>query len=641
MANKIQLRRDTAANWSRINPILADGELGLDITHNKLKAGTGSTSWDHLPFLTSDESASLVAGAYAAVLGTDGVLTVPGTVSSTDGVTISTGRGDIQLGVNLEAPGVPTHFHINKAGTNASSMDLIFGDDTDYVKLPAAGGVDITVDNSSHFQFVTPGLLVLPSGSGAITAPSGNDGTTLNITNIEVDGNNNYQVTVTTSAFHGLSDGDKILISGCTTTTELNTHYYYVRAGGNDSFLIYNDPELTDWVDGSLLSPYSVGGNRPLTYDTNFNGHTIAGSESPFGSGYNSIRLNGGGWIETTPSSDFQVGTQDFAVSFWVRQIEYTNNTRLFNFGSWPNEILGMSSEGAGTTYTWLNGNNIPDGSGGITLDTWTHVLITRYLGTISICINANKGNTFSGSAYNLGNMTTVPLTIGGSNAHTALLNGWIRDFKMDVGQGVDPDTFTLPTGPATANAYTKILVVGNDNFADSSGSYMSTGGGLVTPKLQGSEVLLLTQAGNNGSDAGDVVLRSSTTMLKVNGKKDYVAVADMGGEYPINSTGQTTVSLALETENTTITVDASKINIVYINLADGYSGVGAQTVELGYPVRPGMEVTVMNDAGRNVDVVGWDGPPYTMMPYETIKMVSYTHPVYGNYWWVSSSFTW
>jgi uncharacterized protein (UPF0333 family) len=50
MTNKIQLRRDTTANWTRVNPILDDGEPGLDITTNKIKYGDGSTAWNDLAY---------------------------------------------------------------------------------------------------------------------------------------------------------------------------------------------------------------------------------------------------------------------------------------------------------------------------------------------------------------------------------------------------------------------------------------------------------------------------------------------------------------------------------------------------------------------------------------------------------------
>jgi hypothetical protein len=50
MANRIQLRRDTAANWASVNPVLADGEPGLEWDTNKIKYGDGITSWDGLSY---------------------------------------------------------------------------------------------------------------------------------------------------------------------------------------------------------------------------------------------------------------------------------------------------------------------------------------------------------------------------------------------------------------------------------------------------------------------------------------------------------------------------------------------------------------------------------------------------------------
>ena len=52
MANRIQLRRDTAANWTRENPILSQGEPGFDLTANKLKVGDGVTAWAELAYTT-------------------------------------------------------------------------------------------------------------------------------------------------------------------------------------------------------------------------------------------------------------------------------------------------------------------------------------------------------------------------------------------------------------------------------------------------------------------------------------------------------------------------------------------------------------------------------------------------------------
>lgn len=48
---KIQIRRDVATAWDTNNPVLDRGELGLDLTNNRLKAGDGVTAWQSLPYL--------------------------------------------------------------------------------------------------------------------------------------------------------------------------------------------------------------------------------------------------------------------------------------------------------------------------------------------------------------------------------------------------------------------------------------------------------------------------------------------------------------------------------------------------------------------------------------------------------------
>lgn len=66
MANKIQLRRDTSANWTRVNPVLDDGEPGLEIDTNKVKYGDGNTVWNSLDY------------ALGGLTDVDGVVAFPG-----------------------------------------------------------------------------------------------------------------------------------------------------------------------------------------------------------------------------------------------------------------------------------------------------------------------------------------------------------------------------------------------------------------------------------------------------------------------------------------------------------------------------------------------------------------------------------
>lgn len=57
MARRIQLRRDTAANWSSTNPVLAQGEIGIDLTNSKIKIGNGTSAWNSLSYWDDKETA--------------------------------------------------------------------------------------------------------------------------------------------------------------------------------------------------------------------------------------------------------------------------------------------------------------------------------------------------------------------------------------------------------------------------------------------------------------------------------------------------------------------------------------------------------------------------------------------------------
>jgi hypothetical protein len=53
MTNRIQLRRDTATNWTNANPVLLAGEVGVDLTNKKIKLGDGTPT----PVIVTDNAA--------------------------------------------------------------------------------------------------------------------------------------------------------------------------------------------------------------------------------------------------------------------------------------------------------------------------------------------------------------------------------------------------------------------------------------------------------------------------------------------------------------------------------------------------------------------------------------------------------
>jgi Major tropism determinant N-terminal domain len=85
--NRIQLRRDTGANWTSANPLLAAGEIGLEIDTNRSKFGDGVARWNELPYaiiaaFTDSEKSKLAsvepgaqANTVASVHGRTGAVT--------------------------------------------------------------------------------------------------------------------------------------------------------------------------------------------------------------------------------------------------------------------------------------------------------------------------------------------------------------------------------------------------------------------------------------------------------------------------------------------------------------------------------------------------------------------------------------
>jgi uncharacterized protein affecting Mg2+/Co2+ transport len=69
MATRIQLRRDTAANWTLNDPTLASGELGFETDTLKLKCGNGTTAWSSLSYVNQVQ-----AGAFTLADNTNIVL---------------------------------------------------------------------------------------------------------------------------------------------------------------------------------------------------------------------------------------------------------------------------------------------------------------------------------------------------------------------------------------------------------------------------------------------------------------------------------------------------------------------------------------------------------------------------------------
>ena len=652
MANKIQLRRDTAANWTRINPILADGEPGLDIDNNKIKMGDGNTAWAGLPYLSSPEHARLVNGSSVLTLAANGRTTFPGNIalpgghtiannstrldlSATGGVELVTDRGTVQFGVNLEAPGLPTHFHINKL---SDTFDLFLGDDDNYVKLPQGGNVQVSTGGKT-WQLDSTGALTLPA-NGVITTTPGYTGTTFDIT----DATQANPVVVTTSVEHALYSGAKIRITGISTMTQLNDQDYYVTTPSSNTLALYTDPECTIPVDGSGYSPYFAPSNRQVSPA---NTQLDLNSDNPFGSLRASAVFDSGRFLTTPQSTDFNIGANDDFTIEWFAKYTSTDMQGYTGIvgtesGTDGLHILSGSSFGIFKGYNygaWIGGV-FPSSYYGIVADQWYHFAFVRNAGAIRFYVNGVKCTGTQGdingdtTAFNCDATFTIGKAVNYVGHGTKISN--LRFTKSAVYTG----NFTAPTDDLTALPNTKLLMLFETDAADTSGSILVGGNGSAVAEYAGSDLTIALEALNN-TDPGKVFIRSAGTQLAVDGTHDTIGIQNPGGSFPFNSSGQQTIYVSEFTAPNPIEITNPYNNVIIVSPSNGYAGNDAQTIILPVPTRAGQELTVINYSNGTVNVLGWPGGPYASIPYESVKLISVNLPDVGFMWWVNGSFSW
>ena len=97
-------------------------------------------------------------------------------VNTYDGLQLSSARGVVNFGTDMEFPGAPSHFHIAFDGSNsrANVNELFFGDDFNYLRLISSGqGVEIGTNDrvggpQRNIQFLSNGRIFFADDSQKI-----------------------------------------------------------------------------------------------------------------------------------------------------------------------------------------------------------------------------------------------------------------------------------------------------------------------------------------------------------------------------------------------------------------------------------------------------------------------------------------
>lgn len=129
MATRIQLRRDTAANWAEANPALAMGEAGFDVTNNQLRIGDGERNWNAL---TPLDGSNIDLSIYA-------------TQSALNSETATRAAADLQHTEDIEGLQLQIDA-INEGGPGPGTVLNWDYEGTGYFVAPTTGGIKLHPD---------------------------------------------------------------------------------------------------------------------------------------------------------------------------------------------------------------------------------------------------------------------------------------------------------------------------------------------------------------------------------------------------------------------------------------------------------------------------------------------------------------
>ena len=285
MASIIQLRRDISINWLSVNPILASGEVGLELDTNKFKFGDGVTRWASLPYPTWE---SLINAVFNTLLVTDyGDVALYGDGSNTSTLTFGAGSSYIS--------GTNTGDQTNIAGnagtvTNATFITHLTTDTGSIIIHGNTNGSVLTIGyGNNSISGTNTGDQIIPTG--------GTPNLTLGMSNSSG------------SSLNFLRTDDSILVFDSIPSSTLNF-------GNSASTGTSTTAARRDHIHAMPPTPVNVTGNAGTVTNATFNtrlivntgnivlqGDTSNSSVLTIGSGNNSISgINTGDQTGGTPS---------------------------------------------------------------------------------------------------------------------------------------------------------------------------------------------------------------------------------------------------------------------------------------------------------------------------------------------------
>ena len=433
----------------------------------------------------------------------------------------------------------------------------------------------ILMATASGTQWVSTSSLGIVGGSGSSQWSDGSGGIYYNAGKVSIG---------TSTLSENLSITGNLAIAESNDIPEVTTGWgkLYAQAPIND-------------IDASTTLLLEMDGVNNIFVDNSSYHHAVVANSSTYQTSEN-YKLGGksmyvnGGYLTMASSSDWNFGTEDFTIDFWVYFTGSGGNKQVLRIGNVYSSVyitlgsnldLYMASPGASS---WDITEATPIATTP-SLNAWHHVAVARQGTYIRYFYDGSLVGTVESSASLAS--TNDPTMIGYGNDGEKM-PGYIDEFRISKGVARWTDTFTPPNQPyysrgqlyyKSSSGYEYALINSGGDAVSSSpwglnGSSVYYNGGNVgigttTPssKLTVSGDAYITGAlydSTNSSGTLGMVLQSTATGTQ------WVATSSLGisggSSLPSGTDGQILVNIG----GTWVATSG-----VYINSSTGYAGLG------------------------------------------------------------------
>ena len=253
------------------------------------------------------------------------------------------------------------------------------------------------------------------------------------------------------------------------------TPYQTNNVWGNDTsfksttLLLHGDGATTPFIKDASTNNFQIA----------LNGDTQPNNLTPFiPNGYWSNFFNGSSGYLTMPDNAAYVLSGDFTVEAWIYATSFGGTNGNIVLSQWPGGTATNQSfqfyvnstgkvalvYGIGATNAAVAGTSLS-----CSLNTWTHVAVTRSGTTVRFFVNGALDTTTATLSGSFNDSNGV-MTVGRINAtDSGYFSGYISNCRLVVGTALYTSAFTPSTTPLTAVSGTQVLTCQSNRFVDNS----------------------------------------------------------------------------------------------------------------------------------------------------------------------------